>query len=536
MITSAWIPVIRRSGRGTSIAPHELLDAEDPPARLAWPRSDLDSACLEFLIGLFAIAAPPSTNSAWARQAAKPDVETIRDALARLEPWMFLDGPGGQRAFQDYADLEGETLPLERLLIDAPGENTSKKNTDLFVKRGANKVYSQEVAAMMLITFQAWAPAGGAGNRTSLRGGGPMCTLVEPAGPATTLFDVVWANVPLGSPLHVTDAESVARTLPWTAPTPTSESAKAKVHAPPSSVGGYHPGAFFGTPRRIRLVFTDEPGECAMTGRPISRGVAGFIQRPYGIDYGLWRHPCTPYYRVKVGTEPLPVHPRAGRFGYSQYLGILLQQQDTELRARAACVDAYLQYRRNDDQPARLLVAGWAMSNMSALDYIESRLPLPRLPDDASERLAEGGVKAAELIAWNLASAVAQANAIAETDKGLPAALRQSYYALTEGDFARFLGALATESANAPRALLTALASKAMSLFDEIALPRLADAEPEHAATITAARHQLFATLRGTSKSGQQVFTHLGLALPELPRNRTKPRRNISPPPVAKGT
>ena len=71
-------------------------------------------------------------------------------------------------------------MPVGALLIDTPGANALRKNTDLFVKRGRIEVLSRAAAAIGLFTLSAYAPAGGAGIRTSLRGGGPLTTLLLP--------------------------------------------------------------------------------------------------------------------------------------------------------------------------------------------------------------------------------------------------------------------------------------------------------------------------------------------------------------------
>ncbi|WP_239500552.1 type I-E CRISPR-associated protein Cse1/CasA, partial [Streptococcus pneumoniae] len=64
--------------------------------------------------------------------------------------------------------------------------------------------------------LQTYAPSGGAGHRTSLRGGGPLTTLLAPArkGRAVaTLWDRVWTNVPDADP--DAGAADPARIFPW---------------------------------------------------------------------------------------------------------------------------------------------------------------------------------------------------------------------------------------------------------------------------------------------------------------------------------
>ncbi|MDR5653471.1 type I-E CRISPR-associated protein Cse1/CasA [Ruixingdingia sedimenti] len=58
--------------------------------------------------------------------------------------------------------------------------------------------------------------------------------------------------------------------------------------------------------RRLRLV-----GDAAITG---------VIRRPHDVNYAGWEHPLTLCYRQKAGADLLPLHPRAGAFGYRNWL------------------------------------------------------------------------------------------------------------------------------------------------------------------------------------------------------------------------
>ena len=137
-----------------------------------------------------------------------------------------LDGDG-PRFMQDIEPLKGDPSPVEALLIEAPGANTVKLNKDLLIKRGGVRVMSRAAAAMALHTLQQFASGGGAGHRTSLRGGGPLVTLAIPgpfAAGAPTLWQRLWINVPQGLPPELSQVESI---FPWLAPTKTSAKRKA---------------------------------------------------------------------------------------------------------------------------------------------------------------------------------------------------------------------------------------------------------------------------------------------------------------------
>ena len=194
-----------------------------------------------------------------------------------------------------------------------------------------------------------------------------MVTLVDPG---RGLWDMVWANVPDGAP-QGTDV------LPWMRPTRVSKAKGSETYP----VGDNLAEAFFGMPRRLRLV-------CASDGRP-----AGVVQKPWGTNYATWVHPLTPYYRQKAGAELLPRHPRAGRFGYRQWQGITIRAEQPDLAQRARCLNDWSE--RGRDEVARVLVAGWSMDNMKPRDFLWSEEPLVTLREDAAERL-RGLVTAAD--------------------------------------------------------------------------------------------------------------------------------------------
>ena len=129
--------------------------------------------------------------------------------LAPLVPAFNLDGQearsehnerqgteNGPRFMQDFEELQGEASGMEALFIDSAGENTIRKNADLMVKRLRYKCLSLPAAAIALYALQQFAPSGGAGHRTSMRGGGPMSTFIKPPdSDKTSLWHFIWANI-----------------------------------------------------------------------------------------------------------------------------------------------------------------------------------------------------------------------------------------------------------------------------------------------------------------------------------------------------
>lgn len=357
LIRDRWIPIRYADGTAETIRPSDLprvaaMEQRDPNlADFAWGRADLRVASYELLIGLLAVAFPPENQNDWSHWLTAPadvlpDSATLDAAFEKVAPYFELDGDG-PRFLQDLEPLDGETLSPDALLMDAPGANTLKNGGDLFVKGGRTPVLSRAAASIALFALQAFAPSGGAGHRTSMRGGGPMTTLVVPKD--GSLWQRVWANVPSRQPLPA----DLTRIFPWAAPTYTSQKNEILVEAPDEDRNrpwGHPLQAYFGMPRRIRLVFEAGEGRaCALTGVVDDRVVAGFMMKSRGVNYGPdWRHPLTPYYTPKSGTASrLPLHPKSSRFGYRQWAGCFTGSAAKTARS----VSPTISTRRNGFRP-----------------------------------------------------------------------------------------------------------------------------------------------------------------------------------------
>lgn len=518
LVTTPWIPVRRQSGQHEVIRPAEIAATDDPPMALAWLRPDFNLAGLELLIGLVRAAAPPRDAEDWLEN--RPDGQRLVDALARLAPAFDLDGggDGGGPAFlQDAEPLDGKPNGVDMLLIDSAGGNAARNNADLMVRRDRYGVFCRAYAAMALYTLQAFAPSGGAGNRTSMRGGGPLVTLVEPRGPGeATLWETVWANVPDGRALSPNGLDA----FPWMRPTRTSVKGE-QTHDGDTPVPSIE--ALFGMPRRLRLVF--EPGAgrpCDMCGAVDAVVVTGVVQRPHGTNYGLWRHPLTPYYRLKEGAEPLPLHPRPGGFGYRNWIGVAVRDLG-RLRDRAETVETFVNHRIDWHAPApALLVGGWAMDNMKPVDFVLSRQPLPVAADpEAAQALEEACVEIVQAgVEANRWLMLACRNAFgrdgADTAKGDFAAASERFYAATEGAFVATVNALSGDphASDPRRRWADTLRDNALREFERLAVPGVADASGGRAADIVQAHRLLRAVLSGYGKGGAKFFDLLRLPPP----------------------
>ena len=383
LLTDAWLPVRRRSGEAVWIEASGVTDSikEDPVVAFAWPRPDFNGAAMEFMTGLLSTAAAPADDREWLGWWTEPPAPAeLAKHFAPFASRFELDGEG-PRFLQDLDRLEGaKRKEIGTLLIDAPGAKTLRNNSDLFVKRGAVPVLGRPAAAMALFALNAFAPSGGVGHRTSLRGGGPMTTLVvaehEPLG--DTLWGRLWANVQTAEhTARRVPGRNEANLFPWLEPTRTSDPKAQGRLTTPLDV---HPlQVYWGMPRRIRLEFERaEARACAITGRQDDVVAVAYRTRNYGTSYSEgFEHPLSPYYRQKAGTAKLPVHPQPGGISYRLWPGLAIESADG-LRECAAAVRGWGNRQRLIGPPRepRLHAFGYDMDNMKARAWVEGEMPL----------------------------------------------------------------------------------------------------------------------------------------------------------------
>ena len=519
-----WLPFQRASGVIEWLPPHAITDRvnDDPIVSLACPRPDFDAAVTEFLIGLLSVALVPENEADWARLWRNPPKpEALRAALAALPDAFVLDGDG-PRVFQDADPLaDTKSNPIEALLIDAPGDQTTKFNKDLFVKRGRVSVLGRPAAAMALITMQAFAPSGGQGHRTSLRGGGPLMTLVEPrAQPREEpLWRLIWANAETVEQMDARDGDDT-RTwsdhdrFPWLARTRTSDD---KAQGRPVYPADAAPAqAYFGLPRRIRLEIEAEQCVCEITGRGDLARVTGFRMKNHGVQYLGWVHPLTPHYFDKK-SGLLPVHGQSDGIGWRDWHSLLFDSADS---AGGRPAQAVAQFRaRRADGPFRLIAAGYDMDNMKARGWAQAELPA--YPDAALQQTASFAAKAtdaadqvARLVLLSVKSALFQRPKDAP---GNFSYLRHSLWAGTQSAFFQIIGEIAdgksAEGLELRERFRQHLRNAALAIFDR-SYPLDGVVYGEMRRPI-AARHGLVMALEGYGKAGASLFAALGLSPPE---------------------
>jgi CRISPR system Cascade subunit CasA len=376
LLEEKWLPVRRRTGQVDWIAPHQIIEPDI--VAFAANRADFNGALAQMMTGLLQTATSIDDEGDWeALLDAPPSAEVLQDWFAPITEAFMLDGDGA-RFMQDFSltAAEGAECTIDALLIDAAGGSAIDKNTDHFVKRNTINAMCSHCVATALFTLQTNAPEGGRGHLSSLRGGGPLTTLVV-ATPSRSLWQDLWLNVkPQRSfLLQGGDVQKTAKhfTFPWLAEMRKIQSMGGKTQ--PLQVHPHH--LFWAMPRRIRLDFSNNAtGQCDVCKRESSQLVHRYITRPKGLDYkGAWRHPFTPYYETKEGW--LPIHPQPGGFSYKNWLGWVLDSTQSKRQVQAATMVNYvLAEGRQKSTGLRLWVFGYDMKVAKPRCWYETTFPL----------------------------------------------------------------------------------------------------------------------------------------------------------------
>ncbi len=410
LINEQWIPVRRSDGTQEIIAPWQVTDniGSNPIVALDANRPDFNGALIQFLIGLVQTTMAPKKDKNWRTGLDKPpEADELKTAFANVSHAFNLDGDS-PRFMQDFDLDEGKNNQIDKLLVEIPGDETIKDNKDHFIKRESIKKMCLPCSAMALFTLQTNAPSGGQGHRVSLRGGGPLTTIVM----GDTLWQTIWLNV-LNEPEFLGNYEysSTEGTaiFPWMGPTRTSE--KKQITTPEDA----HPAQmFWGMPRRIVLDFeSDETGNCDVCNCDSNHLVTSYITKNHGINYeGGWRHTLTPHSITKQN-ELIPRHGNPNGISFRHWLGLV--QNDNVNRNEPAKV--VLAFRKRQDgldnkHSPQLWAFGYDFDNMKVRCWYEGKMPLINVDDNIRinyESVIERLIKISELVANNVRKYVKEA-------------------------------------------------------------------------------------------------------------------------------
>lgn len=380
LITEKWLPVVLENGERARISLSELLD--NRILDVAYPRADFQGAAWQMLVGLLQCTVAPEDEGAWEETWFDGiDPEKWQQALAVIAPALQF-GPEKPAFLQSFDPLDSEPGTIAGLLIDAPGGNTLKLNKDHFVKRDSTTQICPHCAVMALFSVQTNSPAGGAGYRVGMRGGGPLTTLAVPDDENTfPLWKKLWLNVlEQETP---PDPAQFPLIFPWLAPTRISD--KAGNMVTPENA---HPlQAYWGMPRRIELDFaTTRPGCCDLCGEEHPALLLQMRTKNYGVQYESWLHPFSPYRQaLKDPSAPwLALKGQPGGLSYKDWLGLLLKGEDKFNRIQPA------RAVRAAQQKGAVSLSLWCfafdMDNAKVRCWYQHRLPVLNIADAGSFR------------------------------------------------------------------------------------------------------------------------------------------------------
>lgn len=389
LITEGWLKGVSSKGGRETISP---LDITGNWIDIAEPRPDFRGAIYQFLIGLLQLSIAPEDEDEWKElYQDPPSRDDLAEAFCTYQSAFDLEVEG-PAFMQDLLLLKTAGLKLNQnsvrsLLIDA-----GSRSNLYFSVHQEDFVLCESCLAKALFTLQINSPTGGRGTRTSLRGGGPLTTLVVPVDDnpekPSTLWQKLWLNVLPKNALNdsYSDIKRIGDVLPWMVATRTSDGSDG-VETTPESV---HPlQAYWSMPRRIRIDKStiDDHGSCSICAAKGVRTIRHYLTRHGGTNYtGNWLHPLTPYSLDPEGQKP-PISSKgrqAGK-GYRDWLGLVLGNDDHQ--PDAARVVRYFnenRARKERRKGCRLWCFGYEMSNMDAMCWCESTLPIHEV--DLSKR------------------------------------------------------------------------------------------------------------------------------------------------------
>lgn len=520
LISDAWLPVRRQHGERETIAPWQITSKweTDPVVSLDAPRADFNGSLIQFLIGLLQTTSPPASEREWRKWFfVPPSSDSLRKAFEAIAPSFNLAGDG-PRFMQDLELSTGTETGVASLLLETPGGNTERHNTDLFTKRGQSARQCPACLAMALYNLQTNASSGGVGHRTSLRGGGPLSTVIT----ADTLWGAAWLNVlpksTFGALAGDPTKSQQSDVFPWLAPCRTSEKNTGK----PTTPLDVHPlQMYWGMPRRIRVNLEQvEEGVCEVCGTSKADLVTTYLTKNYGTNYeGAWQHPLSPYGRDKEGM-PLPRHPQPDGLAYRHWLGLVVHDQERDIRP-AAVVTHFINNgrwrvleERLGNRTPRLWCFGYDMDNMKARCWYESTMPLVHVGDEfASQFAGETArlVKAADFTAFLLRTNLKKAWYKSPGDvKGDLTFINSRFWQETESGFYRQVEAIARSLKNGEdvedlrREWLTVLRRHALTIFDDLSQAgHFSAADPKRVAL---ARRDLNRAMHPKSKKMAQLL------------------------------
>ncbi|BCL75811.1 type I-E CRISPR-associated protein Cse1/CasA [Jeongeupia sp. HS-3] len=445
------------------------------------PRADFRGALYQFLIGLLQTAYAPKDHDEWfARWKTPPSRDELAKAFSPFAAAFELDGDG-PAFMQDYEVLPEKNInSTDSLLIDLGSESNI-----YFNKLRAWDGMCPACFATAIFTLQINAPAGGRGYQTSVRGGGPLTTLILPAKQDATLWEKLWLNVLPSNHFLDSDCDSVvfkeSLNFPWLCSTIVG--GKAGIPIVPSPENKLLP--YWGTPRRVSAELKNRrAGECEICSAHSNELIEKYRFLSGGADYkGPWTHPLSPYVLDSKTREVLSFKGGRAYGGYKNWASFTLGDEDAGVCVAQVIADFNSRKFRYFPAKERAVVVwcfGYDMQpgQAKALCWYDTVLPLyvhdsekiKKKMDSSTRLLLEVASESARL----LGKYVKAARFSRPADVGNEPAVPQSFWQGTEALFYQSLQTMANAEALDEntvaaiyRAWLIKLRGKTIALFDD---------------------------------------------------------------------
>ncbi|RHX83878.1 type I-E CRISPR-associated protein Cse1/CasA [Leptospira stimsonii] len=388
LLQDKWITVVRKNGEIEKVAPFEITGkiGTNPIIEIITPRPDFKGALYQFLIGLFQTVYAPKDESEWEDRLNRPPKPEILKLETDKVAFAF-DLFGNKIRFMQDIRLqsamdENSIKPIEYLLVDSPGKSTTEKNRDLFVKRNRIMKTCFSCSASALFTMQINAPEGGSGNYTSLRGGGPLTTIVKNNTPNQDLWTEIWLNI-ISEPfinLKKLPGKNFEKIFPWL----TDKFFKSEGSENISSNELHSYSVYWSNPRRIFLINNNKTGDCEICSAKQTFIIEDFVAKNQGINYGNgnWIHPLSPYRLDKENW--FCHHPHPGGITYDSWATMIYENSDKSKNAKI--VSLFNEHRTFKEEQTLIWAFGYDMDSMTARCWYESLIPIYRIPPHNIEK------------------------------------------------------------------------------------------------------------------------------------------------------
>lgn len=293
LLQDKWISVVRENGIQEEIAPYQITDKleSNPIVELVTPRPDFQGAMYQFLIGLIQTVYAPKDEEEWkARFYEPPTTDELKNQTDKVAFAFELFGDGVRFMQDTTLSQDNEKVLVSSLLIESPGKNTIDENKDLFIKRNSIQRMCPKCVGLALFTLQTNSPSGGSGHNTSIRGGGPLTTILrydsgshEP-GEKNSLWRNIWINIIDQSVLRFSKNSKINETVfPWM----TDRFFKNNKNGSSVTIKDLDPrSVYWSFPRRIMLDSVQGDGVCNLCNTSSNILIDSYRTNTYGLDYG----------------------------------------------------------------------------------------------------------------------------------------------------------------------------------------------------------------------------------------------------------